>query len=95
MARAIAARAIASLLTGKSQRFDGRLMSVEVELGAETVRFGDTTELFEIAPPDALGPAFAPSSDCERILVIPKGETTSPTLLNLVVGWPRLLEEER
>ncbi len=76
------------------QRFDGRLMSVEVELGADTVRFGDTVELFDIAPPDALGPAFAPSSDGERILVIPKGETTSPTLLNLVVGWPHLLEEK-
>jgi len=77
------------------QRFDGRLMSVEVELGAESVRFGDTSELFEIAPPDALGPAFAPSSDCERILVIPKGETTAPTLLNLLVGWPQILEEKR
>ena len=77
------------------QRFDGRLMSVEVELGADTVRFGDTVELFDIAPPDALGPAFAPSSDGERILVIPKGETTSLTLLNLVVGWPRILEENR
>jgi Tol biopolymer transport system component len=76
------------------QRFDGRLMSVEVELGADTVRFGDTVELFDIAPPDALGPAFAPSSDGKRILVIPKGETTSPTLLNLVVGWPQLLEEK-
>ena len=31
----------------------------------------------------------------ERILVIPKGETTAPTLLNLVVGWPQILEEKR
>ncbi|MEJ2581746.1 MAG: protein kinase, partial [Acidobacteriota bacterium] len=46
------------------QRFDGRLMSVEVDLGPDSVRFGDTTELFEISPPDALGPAFAPSADC-------------------------------
>ncbi|MCW8985163.1 MAG: serine/threonine-protein kinase, partial [Thermoanaerobaculales bacterium] len=75
------------------QRFDGRLMSVEVELGADSVRFGDTTELFDVAPPDALGPAFAPSSDCQRFLVIPKGEASSATLLNLMVGWPQVLEE--
>ena len=31
----------------------------------------------------------------DHVLVIPKGETTSPTLLNLVVGWPQLLEEKR
>ncbi|MCG6948328.1 MAG: serine/threonine-protein kinase [Acidobacteria bacterium] len=76
------------------QRIDGRLMSVEVELGDDTVRFGVTTELFDIAPPDALGPAFAPSNDGDRILVVPKGETSGPTLLNLIVGWPQILEEK-
>jgi Tol biopolymer transport system component len=75
------------------QRFDGRLMSVEVDLGADSVRFGDTTELFDAAPPDALGPAFAPSADCQRILVIPKGEASGTTLLNLMVGWPQVLEK--
>jgi Tol biopolymer transport system component len=75
------------------QRFDGRLMSVEVDLGADSVRFGDTTELFDTAPPDALGPAFAPSADCERFLVIPKGEASGTTLLNLMVGWPQILKE--
>jgi hypothetical protein len=75
------------------QRFDGRLMSVEVELGTNSVRFGETVELFDIASPDALGPAFAPSADGERILVIPKGEASSNTLLNLMVGWPQVLEK--
>jgi len=75
------------------QRFDGRLMSVEVDLGADSVRFGDTTELFDAAPPDALGPAFAPSADCQRILVIPKGEASGTTLLNVMVGWPQVLEK--
>ncbi len=76
------------------QRFDGRLMSVAVDLGAESVRFGDTSELLDIAPPDALGPAFAPSADCERILVIPKGEASTTTLLNLMVGWPQVVKED-
>jgi Tol biopolymer transport system component len=77
------------------QRFDGRLMSVGVDLGADSVRFGDTTELFDLAPPDALGPAFAPSADCERILVIPKAEASATTLLHLMVGWPQVLEDSR
>jgi serine/threonine protein kinase/Tol biopolymer transport system component len=75
------------------QRFDGRLMSVEVDLAEDSVRFGDTVELFDVAPPDALGPAFAPSADCQRILVIPKGEASGTTLLNLMVGVPEVLRE--
>ena len=75
------------------QRMDGRLMSVQVDLGADSVRFGDTTELFDAASPDAIGPAFAPSADCQRFLVIPKNETSATTPLNFMVGWPQVLED--
>ncbi|HSN57326.1 MAG TPA: hypothetical protein VLT32_21840, partial [Candidatus Sulfomarinibacteraceae bacterium] len=75
------------------QQVDGRLMSLEVELGADSVRLGQSTPLFDIAPPEPTGPAFAPSPDCQRFLVIPKGEATETTLLNLVAGWPRVLED--
>jgi Tol biopolymer transport system component len=75
------------------QQVDGRLMSAEIELGAESVRLGDTIPLFDIAPPENIGSSFAPSPDCERFLVIPKGSVADTTLLNLVVGWPQLLEK--
>ena len=75
------------------QQFDGRLMSVAVELEEETVRLGETTPLFDLSSPENLGAAYAPSADCERFLVIPPGENTDTTLLNLVVGWPQELEE--
>ena len=74
------------------QRFDGRLMSVEVELAVDSLRFGQTTEWFDISQPDALGPAFAPSADCQRVLVIPKGDGSEKTTLNIMVGWPTVLE---
>jgi Tol biopolymer transport system component len=74
------------------QQLDGRLMSVEVELGEDSVRLGESTPLFDIAPAEPTGPAFAPSADGQQFLVIPKGEATETTLLNLVVGWPQVLE---
>jgi len=74
------------------QRSDGRLMSVDVELGVDSVRFGETTEWFDISPPDALGPAFAPDSDCQRVLVVPKGDGSEKAALNIMVGWPQVLE---
>ena len=75
------------------QQFDGRLMSVAVELGEDAVRLGETTPLFDISSPENLGAAYVPAADCERFLVIPPGENTDTTLLNLVVGWPQELEE--
>jgi Tol biopolymer transport system component len=75
------------------QQLDGRVMSVEVELGEESVRLGESVPLFDLAPPEPIGPSFAASADCERFLVIPKGETTNTTLLNLMVGWPKVLEK--
>ena len=74
------------------QRSDGRLMSVEVELGIDSVRFGESTEWFDISPPDALGPAFAPDADCRRVLVVPKGDGSEKAALNIMVGWPQVLE---
>jgi Tol biopolymer transport system component len=71
------------------QQFDGQLMSAEVELGTGTVRLGATKPLFSIRPPEAIGTAFVPSADCERFLVIPAGEGSDSTLLNLMVGWDR------
>jgi Tol biopolymer transport system component len=71
------------------QQFDGQLMSAEVELGTDTVRLGATRPLFSIQPPEAIGAAFAPSADCERFLVVPAGEGSDSTLLNLMVGWDR------
>ena len=41
------------------------------------------------------GPAFAPSADCQRFLVIPRKETSAGTPLNLMVGWPQVLEENK
>jgi Tol biopolymer transport system component len=77
------------------QRYDGRLMSVDVALEADSVRFGATTELFDIAAPDPLGPTFAPSNDCQRFLVIPSNEASSTSPLSLVVGWPQMLEKNQ
>jgi len=74
------------------QRSDGRLMSVEVELGIDSVRFGESTEWFDISPPDALGPAFAPEADCRRVLVVPKGDGSEKAALNIMVDWPQVLE---
>jgi Tol biopolymer transport system component len=76
------------------QQIDGQLMSVDIELGDNAVTLGETRPLFGISTPENLGPAFAPTADCERFLVIPPGENSDTTLLNLVVGWPQLLEEE-
>jgi Tol biopolymer transport system component len=75
------------------QQLDGRVMSVGVELGEESVRLGESVPLLDLAPPEPIGPSFAPSADCEQFLVIPKGETTNTTLLNLMVGWPKVLEK--
>jgi len=74
------------------QRLDGRLMSVEVELGADSVRFGNTTEWFDTSPPTEFGPAFAPSADCRRVLVVPRGSGSENTSLSIMVGWPEVLE---
>jgi len=63
------------------------------KLGADSVRFGDTTQLFDVASPEITGPSFAPSADCQRFLVTPKNETSGTTPLNLMVGWPQILEE--
>jgi Tol biopolymer transport system component len=75
------------------QRFDGRVMSVEIELDEDSVRFGSTTELIDAPAPDPLGPTFAPSSDCQRFLVVPMNEASISSPLNLVVGWPQMVEE--
>jgi Tol biopolymer transport system component len=77
------------------QQLDGRLISVAVELGQDTVRLGEATELFDLAPPEPTGPSFALAPDDQRILVIPKDDGSSTTLLNLMVGWPQLLEGTR
>jgi serine/threonine protein kinase/Tol biopolymer transport system component len=74
------------------QQLDGRLISVAVELGEDSVRLGEANELFDMAPPEPTGPSFALAPDGERILVIPKDNGSSTTLLNLVVGWPQMLE---
>ena len=73
------------------QQFDGQVMATEIELGTGSVRLGATTSLFPIRPPEAVGAAFAPSADCQRFLVIPAGEGSDTTLLNLMVGWEQEL----
>jgi serine/threonine protein kinase len=76
------------------QQLDGRVMSVEVELGEDSVRLGHSVPLFDLAPPEPIGPSFAPSADFESFLVIPRSEASDTTLLSLMVGWPEALEEK-
>jgi serine/threonine protein kinase len=77
------------------QELDGGLVSVAVELKEDSVRLGEATELFDLAPAEPTGQSFALAPDGERILVIPKDDGSSTTLLNLVVGWPQLLKGKR
>jgi len=73
----------------------GNLVSVEVDPTGETFQIGQTQPLFPIAPTTAGGAWFSPTSDADRILVVPSQAQQGDNLLNLVVNWPAELEHRK
>jgi len=74
------------------QALDGEILSVPVELSEETVGLGSATILFKAPlPREKIFAAVAPDPQGQRFLIHRPPQFTTD-VVNLVLGWPALLE---
>ncbi len=71
----------------------GRVYAVSVAPGPRGLTIGAPTALFNHAGPKYEGPWLWPTADGERFLAVDQGISSVPGHCEVVLGWPRKLEQ--
>ena len=72
----------------------GQVMAAPVEPAPEGLRLEQPQSLFQMATPSWGGAFYAPAPNGNQFLITPSPEQDVDPLLQLVVNWPALLEEQ-